>query len=110
MIQPCVVLEGIIERIDLESDGDNHIYFKPDKDYGLLNGFNNLLAGGNIIAEVVCLEHAKLEAEADKSCSGYKNKIIVPKSGTHVKMYGSLVLDKDVGWIEIHPVTAIISE
>lgn len=110
VIQPCVALEGVVGRIDLESDGDNHIYFKPDKDSGILNGFNNLLAGGNIIAEVVCLEHAKLDKVAEKSCQGYKNRVIVPKSKTHVKMYGSLILDKDVGWIEIHPVTAIVPE
>lgn len=108
IIQPCVAVEGVIGRVDLESDGDNHIYFKPDKNNpNLLNAFNQILAGGNIIAEVVCLHNEKLDEYAQKSCEDYNNKIIVPKKGAHVKMLGSLVLDKDVGWAEIHPVTSI---
>lgn len=109
IIQPCVAMTGIIERVDKEEDGDDHIYFKPDNPPpGLTNFFNQFLAGGDIIAEPVCLSDIDIrEKTIEETCRGYENRVIVPKKGTRVKMYGSLVLDKAVGWIEIHPVTNI---
>lgn len=108
LIQPCVEISGVIERIDQMGDGDNHIYFKPDKKYPkLVNIFNQIFAGSNIIGEVVCLKKDQIEREAKEVCEGYTNKIEVPKLGSHVKMYGFYVLDKGVGWMEIHPVSGI---
>lgn len=110
IIQPCVEINGVIERIDQMADGDNHIYFRPDKGYPkLVNIFNQVFAGSNIIGEVVCLKTDKIEKGAKKSCGGYVNKIEVPKVGSHVKMYGFYVLDKGVGWMEIHPITNIVT-
>lgn len=109
LIQPCVGIEGVIERIDQMADGDNHIYFKVAKGYPkLVNIFNQVFAGSNIIGEVVCLKKEKIEKEAKEVCKNYTNKIATPKIGSHVKMYGFYVLDKGVGWIEIHPVTGIV--
>lgn len=109
IIQPCVEINGVIERIDQMADGDNHMYFKPDKGYPkLVNIFNQVFAGSNIIGEVVCLKTEKIEKGAKKSCEGYVNKIEVPEVGSHVKMSGFYVLDKGVGWMEIHPVSGIV--
>lgn len=109
IIQPCVGIEGVIERIDQMGDGDNHIYFRPDKGYpNLVNIFNRVFADSTIIGEVVCLKTDKIEKEAKKSCAGYVNKIEVPQLGSHVKMFGFYVLDKGVGWMEIHPVSGIV--
>lgn len=110
IIQPCVEINGVIERIDQMADGDNHIYFKPDQSYPkLINIFNQIFAGSNIIGEVVCLKTDKIEKEAKEVCEGYVNKIEVPKVGSHVKMYGFYVLDKGVGWMEIHPVSGMVN-
>lgn len=108
MIYPCIEVKGVIEKKIRVSDGDNHISFKPDSKYpSLVNLFNEILANSDIIAEPVCLGGNNNDPDAIKACQGYQNKIMVPKEGTHIKMYGSLVLDKSVGWIEIHPVTKI---
>lgn len=108
LIQPCVMLPGTIDKIEREADGDNHIHIKPKQGYlDVANIFNIVLAGGNIVGETVCLQNKDIEEEAEKVCQGYENKVLLPKVGDQVRVYGSLVLDKAVGWIEIHPITKI---
>lgn len=109
IIQPCVTLSGVVERVDLESDGDNHIYFRLDNtNPKLVNIFNQIFAGSDIIAEMVCLNEKQIDDQKiGDVCSGYENKIPLPRPGMHIRMFGVLVLDKNVGWLEIHPVTQI---
>jgi len=47
-----------------------------------------------------------LKADAKPSCKKYHQKITLPNKGDKVSVTGIHMLDKQHGWLEIHPVTA----
>lgn len=109
VIDPCITVSGIIEDFKAEDDGDSHIRLKLDSQYSdLINEVNTAFQHGDIVVEVICQNPISQE-NAMQACQNYSNKVFVPSlEGTHVKVTGSYVLDKQHGgWAEIHPVTRI---
>lgn len=107
VIKDCVFVEGIIDKVEVEPDGDNHMDIRLDEPYrGLVDIFNQVLMGGDLITEIIC-QTPRSDKEISAACSGYINKIEIPKVGEHVKITGTLVTDKTYGWIEIHPISKI---
>lgn len=90
-----------------EADGDGHFFLKLDAGQEeFLNAKNLSNEDGNLVFEPVCM-YRVTQKDAVDACKNYKQDIVVPPVGTHVRMTGSHVLDTQHGHKEIHPVTSI---
>ena len=107
VIEECKIVTGTIIRIKPEEDGDLHIQLRLDAGQdNLLNDKNYSVQHGNLTREPICVDRVS-QSDAIGPCSDYINSVKIPKVGEHVKVTGSYVNDKEHGWNEIHPVTAI---
>ncbi len=108
VIDPCITVSGIIDSISTEKDADYHIQLNLDSEYAdLINEVNRAFQHGDIVLEPIC-ENPVEQTDAIDACSNFNYTVNVPPVGTHVKVTGSYVLDKQHGgWAEIHPVTRI---
>lgn len=77
---PHAVVEGTVQKVITETDGDHHIWLE-------LDGSKYQLA-----CEIAP-----------------QNPVKVPTAGAHVRIYGILRYDLQHGWPELHPVDAIES-
>jgi len=92
-----------------EADGDTHGWLKVDPQFAnLLNAGNNA-EGGNLVFEIVCkYTVTQPDAKGTPGCQGYTGTLTIPPVGSHVRIVGSYVQDKEhKQWMEIHPVTSI---
>ena len=91
-----------------EKDGDTHGWLKPDPQFqNLVNAGNVSDEGGNLVFEIVCKFPVK-QADAKASCVGFQNSVQIPPVGSHVRIVGQYVQEKNhKKWMEIHPVTSI---
>lgn len=90
-----------------EADGDGHFWLKLDPGQEqFLNAKNLSNEGGNLVFEPIC-RYRVTQADAIAACKGYQQPLFVPAVGTHVRMTGDHVLDKQHGHMELHPVYAI---
>jgi hypothetical protein len=106
--QSCVTVSGTIVSLEIKKDGDEHILLKPDTDYEkLVNERNIKKQKGCLVVEIICA-NTTADPEAKTACRGYTNTITIPQKGDHVSATGTLVLDKNHAWLEIHPATSII--
>ena len=112
IIKPCKTVAGIIEGIEAQEDGDYHVLLKPDPahfDILLDPRFkgNIEFQDGNLVTEPIC-------AVPKGVCGNFSQEFDI-EVGQHVEMTGSYVLDKnedhpeDQQWLEIHPITSIVS-
>ncbi len=85
VLAPQKTVSGIVKKVKPEPDGDYHIYLQ------------------NIELEIICASKIT-QADARGPCSGYKNKIPIPKVGWRVKVTGQYIFDKVHKQKEIHPV------
>ena len=91
-----------------EADGDTHGWLKLDPgSENLLNAGNLSDEGGNLVFEIVC-RFPVTQADAKAACQGYKDQVVLPPVGSHVRLVGTYVQDTfHAQWMEIHPVTSI---
>ena len=108
IIDNCKTVSGFIETIRVEKDGDYHIGLKLDLQYAdLVNESNMKNQNGNLVVEVIC-QRPVTQQDAIGACANFSQHIDIPPLGTHVRVTGSYVLDKQHGnWAEIHPVSSI---
>ncbi len=111
VLDPCKTVSGTISKLIREKDGDTHLRLKVDPQYSdTINQANVDSQGGNLVVEIVCAFEVT-QADAIDACSGYENKIPVPRVGEHVVITGQFVSDSEHGgWNEIHPVYAIAAK
>lgn len=98
----CITITGTIMFKKFEPDGDVHYRVKVS-DNSLVNNKN---IGGFLVVEPICMGPVT-QPDAQPSCKGYHQKIMLPKKGDKLTVTGIHMLDKQHGWLEIHPVTAI---
>ena len=107
VLDKCKVVTGIIEETNADPDGDQHMLLKLDKGQNaLLTKKNDTKKGGYLVIEAVCINNITRK-RAKGACTGYVNKVLLPKKGDHVKVTGSYVIDLHNGWAEIHPISTI---
>lgn len=75
---PHAVIEGIVQKVISEADGDHHLW--------------------------VQLDGSKYQLACEIAP---QNPVKVPAAGDHVRVYGILRYDLQHGWQELHPVDAI---
>jgi len=105
VLQECTAVQGRVVSIDRSEDGDLHIGLDPE-DKSVLNLINVIHGHRELVVEIVC-EHPPVKNSAKTACSGYSSTITVPQAGSRIRVTGSYVTDRDLGWNEIHPVTRI---
>jgi hypothetical protein len=106
LLAACTRVTGTIDTIRAEPDGDLHVLLKLDAGQEhYINAKNVSGERGDLVLEPVC-EKPVTQPDAIAACSGYVNSTVVPPAGTHTAVTGAWVLDKDHGWLEIHPVAS----
>jgi hypothetical protein len=88
--EPCVAVTGIASAIDREHDGDMHISL-TGVNPKWLNSVNRERANQSLVIEAVPAI-----------------PITMPPLKSRVTIVGPWVLDTQTGWLEIHPVWAIL--
>jgi hypothetical protein len=107
VVEKCLTVTGIIQKIKYDNDGDGHFLLLPDSAQNyLINKKNIEKKKGCLVIEPICLNKITKES-ALGTCDGYVNHVQLPKVGDYVKVTGSYVKDRNNGWMEIHPVTKI---
>ena len=110
VIEPCVRLTGTIQFMKTEPDGDEHIRLRlAAPDQALLNDLNRSRQRGALVLETVC-ESEPTQRTALGICRQFHSLVPLPRRGSRVTVLGPYVLDKEHGWMEIHPVTSITVE
>lgn len=94
VLDGCRTMTGTVASVRTETDGDYHINVVPDAGYGdLLNQRNQSVQRGGLVVEVIPADQAL---------------VAPPRSGEHVQVTGAFVLDRDHGWLELHPAWSIV--
>ena len=90
-----------------EADGDGHCWIKLDAGREKFLSEGNLIhQGGNLVFEPMC-RYRVTQKDAMAVCKNWKQKLMLPPVGTHVRITGSWVFDMAHKHSEIHPVTRI---
>ena len=102
VVEPCVVLRGVVVMPIPQFDGDYHILVKPDPGYEWVEPAQPL-----VNAEVMCVVPVMQDGPPAQTCAHWHQDIAVPAPGAHVEIAGAYVDDGGHGWHELHPVTSI---
>ncbi|SRR6266446_3896896 len=107
VLDPCILVSGIVEEIRKEADGDVHILFHLDQQFeSLLNEKNIERHYGDLVLEPICQGSVR-QADAVEPCSRYDGPHFEPEIGQRYAVSGAYVHDADHGWNELHPVTSM---
>jgi hypothetical protein len=87
---PCAAVTGVVADTNIEHDGDLHISL-ADVDPQYLNAVNLRRAHQDLVVEAVPAIPMPR-----------------PETGARITVIGPWVLDTQTGWLEIHPVWAIL--
>ena len=106
VVEPCIAATGAITNIRTEADGDLHILVALDPaEDSLLNQENTARQHRELVAEIICARPVR-QTDAVDACSGWENRLDL-HHGEHVRVAGAYVLDREHGWMEIHPVATV---
>ena len=106
VIEECKTVEGVIDKVLRDGDGDLHIRLDVE-DKSLLNEKNFSGQHGMLVLEPVC-QKEPTQADAIEPCRNYAGPFFSVRAGMRVRVTGPYVLDHEHGWREIHPVTSIV--
>jgi hypothetical protein len=100
----CAVVTGVVAAKRSEPDGDRHIRVTVDAEFeSLLNDKNRTAQHGDLVVEPICVR-AVTQPSAQGFCNDFQSTVPNFPVGTRVRVKGPYVLDKEHGWMEIHPV------
>lgn len=101
-----MTVTGTVMETRPQADGDLHIKLTVDNS-GLLNEKNHSEQHGSLVVELMCVGRVT-QRSAKTACRGFsQGNLFAPLPGQRIRVTGAYVLDKEHGWMEIHPVTAI---
>lgn len=113
---PCTVATGVIvdatrgknkDGCRHEADADGHCWLKLDPGQEqFLNQGNLDKQEGNLVFEPIC-RYRVTQEDAKAACKNYKQPLIIPPVGSHVRIVGAAVTDLQHGHKEFHPVWSI---
>jgi hypothetical protein len=106
IIEPCKTVDGVIEKVLREADGDLHIRLDV-ADKSLLNTRNYSGQHGMLVLEPIC-QKTPTQVDAIEPCRNFAGTVFDVRAGMRVRVTGAYVLDHEHGWMEIHPVTSIV--
>ena len=98
VLSECQEATGVVMHTKKMDDGDFKFFLKLDDKFKFLaNEKNNDKTDGFLVVEIV-------PPDQDK------NRVILPKEGDRVHVWGAWVTDKPKGWHEIHPTWKVVNE
>jgi hypothetical protein len=106
ILEQCKTVEGVIDKVLREDDGDLHIRLDVE-DKSLLNEKNFSGQHGMLVLEPIC-QKEPTQADAIEPCRNYAGPLFQVRAGMRVRVTGTYVLDHEHGWKEIHPMTSIV--
>ena len=114
VISACKTVAGTVQTVRHEDDGDYHVDVRLDPPYaGLINAVNTSDQHGDLVVEIVPADQGCTPGTPPRPAHGSYDYGIctgadlrAPTVGQHVSVTGPYVLDRDHGWMEIHPVWA----
>ncbi len=115
IIERCAVADGTVTSVRHEPDGDVFILLRLDPGQArLVNQTNQRKLAGNLVAEIVPADQPgctvgrpprpPIGTASFGICTGAK--LAAPEVGERIAVVGPHVLDREHGWLEIHPVWA----
>lgn len=111
IINSCLTVSGVIVKARPEKDGDWHIQLEVDPEYrALLNQANMNKQYGHLVLEPICSRRVSQRDTIDEGvCDGFSQTIFTRDLiGKRVTATGAYVIDREHGWMELHPVTSIV--
>ena len=109
VVSRCATASGVVRGSALEHDDDLDVFLAPDKSSAkLLNDRNRRYTRNALLLEIVPADQPGCRPGHPVrfgTCTGANLR--APRAGTHVTVTGPYVLDRDHGWMEIHPVWRI---
>jgi hypothetical protein len=111
IMNPCLTVTGTIVNARAEADGDWHIRLDVDEQYrSLLNEVNVERQRGYLVVEAICSNPVtQRDTVREGVCNGFSQNIFPPDLiGRRAAVTGAYVLDREHGWMEVHPVTSIV--
>jgi hypothetical protein len=109
VVSRCATASGVVRGSDPQHDDDMDVFLAPDKGSAkLLNDRNRRYTRNALLLEIVPADQPGCRPGRPVrfgTCTGAN--VRAPTAGTHVTVTGPYVLDKDHGWMEIHPVWRI---
>lgn len=106
VIRPCVAARGTVAIIRPEADGDLHVLLALDSGQDKLLDQRNIDGQrGDLVAEVICARSVR-QVDAVDACADWETHINLHR-GEHVRVTGAYVLDREHGWMELHPVSNV---
>jgi hypothetical protein len=107
ILNPCISITGIVEKVTREPDGDLHVRLRLDPPFTpLLNDKNISRQHGDLVVELICQGNIR-QTDALDFCDQYNGLHLRPEVGERYRIWGSYVQDEDHGWNELHPVTSM---
>ena len=98
VLSECQEATGVVMHTKKMDDGDYKFFLNLDDKFKFLtNEKNNDKTDGFLVVEIV-------PPDQDK------NRVILPKEGDRVHVWGAWVTDKPKGWHEIHPTWKVVNE
>jgi hypothetical protein len=93
VLTPCLTVTGTVQEVRIEPDGDYHVQLALDPGQeALVNRRNQTIQHGYLVVEVIPADQRNLAP---------------PLPHERVAITGAHVLDRDHGWLEIHPAWSI---
>lgn len=116
VLAACKTVTGTVEGVRAETDGDEHVAVRLDAAYAnLINAANTADQHGDLVVEIVPADEPGCKPGTPPRaahgsydygvCTGAD--LTPPSVGRHISVTGPYVLDRDHGWMEIHPVWAL---
>jgi hypothetical protein len=106
VVQACIRVSGIVDALEMETDGDTVIHLHLDPQFqNLLRPANLTDERGDLVVELICMSQP-VQPNAMVLCDGDPDPYAgpIPSSGAHVWMEGRYVLDlHHGGHSELHP-------
>lgn len=122
VVEGCLTVTGTVTSVRREDDGDIHVNLSlPGSESDLLNAGNVSDQHGDLVTEIVPADQPGCTPGKPPplpptayttagyvygTCTGADLK--TPAVGEKVTVVGPYVLDRDHGWMEVHPVWAIV--
>jgi hypothetical protein len=106
----CITVTGTIIAKMPQDDGDIHYRLKLNRGQGtgLINSKNDAKKQHRfLIFEPICVNKIKDNPAARRACRNFRQDVILPNKGDKISVTGIHMLDKEHGWLELHPVTKI---